>query len=125
MTKNIISIFASALFLFLLFLTEALFVSHQFEAFKTALHSLYYKIEDGSATTQDGESVRTLWRAQKNVLHVFIPHNDVVRMDYYLGEAVSYLYSGEYVLALAKAEVLVEICENLPATYKVSPENIF
>ena len=60
---------------------------------------------------------------EKN-LHSVIPHNDISYIDYWMGEAVSYIETKNFDDALSKIEVLITICEQIPQTYSVSLENI-
>ena len=69
--------------------------------------------------------MRALWDDKKSKLHIFVPHNDISYIDYWLSEACGLLYNGEYELALGKVEVLKEISKNLPDAYNVKFENIF
>ena len=69
--------------------------------------------------------MRALWDDKKSKLHIFVPHNDISYIDYWLSEACGLLYNGEYELVLGKVEVLKEISKNLPDAYNVKFENIF
>ena len=86
---------------------------------------LYDKIEEKTATREDAYAVRNLWTDKKSKLHIFIPHNDISYVDYWLSEACALIYRDEYDLALGKIEVLLEITRNLPDAYSVKLENIF
>lgn len=108
-----------------LFIFSEYYVSKQFEEFSVAVDALYSKVEDGSANREDGLAVRTLWNEKKSRLQIFVPHNDISYVDYWLSEACGLLYSENYELALGKLEVLKEITKNLPAAYDIRCENIF
>lgn len=108
-----------------LFIFSEIYIKTQFNEFSVALDTLYSKIEDKTATREDGTSVRTLWNDKKSRLQVFVPHNDISYVDYWLSEACGLLYNGEYELALGKIEVLKEITKNLPDAYCIRLENIF
>ena len=97
----------------------------QIDEFAVALDSLYEKIENETATREDGYAVRTLWTDKKSKLQILVPHNDISYVDYWLSEACGLLYNGNYELALGKVEVLKEIAKNLPDAYNVKFENIF
>lgn len=101
------------------------YLTRQFGEFSTALDALYTKIEDETATAEDGYAVRALWSDKKEKLHIFIPHNDISYVDYWLGECCGLLKNGNYELAIGKIEVLKEIAKNLPDAYTVRLENIF
>lgn len=101
------------------------YIDKQFREFNEAVDALYTKIEDKTANREDGYAVRTLWENKKEKLHVFLPHNDISYVDYWLNETCGLLYTGQYDLALGKAEVLKTISENLPGAYSLSIENLF
>ena len=100
------------------------YLNKQFDEFSTALDSLYVKVEEQTATREDGYAVRSLWDDKKSKLQVLVPHNDISYVDYWLNEACGLLYTGKYDLALGKIEVLKEICKNLPGGYSLKLENI-
>jgi len=108
-----------------LFIFAEWFLNKQFEEFSTALDSLYAKIEDETATREDGYAVKTLWADKKSKLQIVVPHNDISYIDYWLSEACGLLYNGHYDLALGKIEVLKEIAKTLPDAYRIKLENIF
>ena len=108
-----------------LFIFSEIYIKTQFTEFADALDTLYTKIEDKTATREDGTAVRTLWNDKKSKLQVLLPHNDISYVDYWLSEACGLLYNGEFELALGKIEVLKEISKNLPDSYRISLENIF
>lgn len=101
------------------------YIDKQFEEVSTALETLYDKIEDNTATREDGYAVREVWNSKKEKLHVFIPHNDISYIDYWLNEACGLIYNKNYELALGKIEVLIYVTEQLPDAYKLKFENIF
>ena len=101
------------------------YVTKQFNEFSDAVETLYEKTENKTANREDGFAVRTLWNAKKEKLHIFLPHNDISYVDYWLSEACGLIYNMNYELALGKLEVLKEIAKNLPDSYGLSLENIF
>lgn len=125
MVKTILSLLISAGLLAAAAIGEHIFVDKQFEIFGASLIALEDKVREESAVRGDAESVRTLWESKKKKLHAVIPHNDISYIDYWLGEAVSFTESKDYVQALSKIEVLLTLCEQIPQTYTLSFENIF
>jgi hypothetical protein len=97
----------------------------QFNQFYTALSCLYDKVEMQVATREDAFAVKSMWSDKKSKLHIFIPHNDISYIDYWLNETCGLIYVGNYDLALGKIEVLQEIAKNLPDAYSVKFENVF
>jgi len=125
MVKAISYTIAAILLCVGLFVFAEWFMNKQFEEFSTALDSLYAKIEDETATREDGYAVKTLWADKKSKLQIVVPHNDISYIDYWLSEACGLLYNGHYDLALGKIEVLKEIAKTLPDAYRIKLENIF
>lgn len=108
-----------------LFIFTEWYVDKQFKEFFDAVEVLYDKVENETANREDGFAVRTLWNDRKGKLQIFLPHNDISYIDYWLSEACGLIYNEEYSLALGKLEVLKEITKNLPDSYTLKPENIF
>lgn len=108
-----------------LFIFTEWYVTKQFLEFTVALETLYDKVDDKTANREDGFAVRTLWNDRKRKLNVFLPHNDIAYVDYWLNEACGLIYNERYELALGKLEVLKEIAANLPDSYTLKIENIF
>lgn len=125
MVKAIIYTVAAILLSVGLFIFTDWYVSKQFDEFSTALETLYDKIENETANREDGYAVKTLWSDKKEKLHIFVPHNDISYVDYWLNEACGLIYNQRYDLALGKIEVLIEISKNLPDAYGIKLENIF
>lgn len=125
MVKSIIYMLTALLLCVGLFIGVEIYVNKQFEEFSSALDELYKKTEDETANREDGYAVRTLWSDKKGKLHIFVPHNDISYIDYWLNEACGLIYNGEYELALGKIEVLKEIAKQLPDAYALKLENIF
>lgn len=124
MVKAICYTIAAILLCIGLFIFSEFYVTQQFSDFSAALDTLYSKVEDGTANREDGFAVRTLWNDKKSKLQLFLPHNDISYVDYWLSEACGLLYSEQYELALGKIEVLKEITKNLPGAYELRVENI-
>lgn len=108
-----------------LFFFSQWYMNKQFEEFSQALDALYTKVEEKTASQEDGYAVKTLWAEKKSKLHIFVPHNDISYIDYWLNEACGLLRKGEYELALGNVEVLKEIAKNLPDAYSIRLENVF
>lgn len=125
MVKSIIYTVVAIALCLGIFIGAQIYIDNQFKSFHGALESLYDKIENEEATREDAYAVREMWTDKKSKLNVFIPHNDVSYIDYWLSEACAFVYKGEYDLALANIEVLLEITANLPDAYSVKLENVF
>ena len=103
---------------------ESFFVEKQFNEFTVALESLYEKADEKEITKEDVLAVQKNWISKKRVLHMFIPHNEIKEIDLWLSEAVSFAKSENFEEVLSKIEVLLEMCEQIPNTFKLKPENI-
>lgn len=125
MVKSIIYTVVAFLVCLCLFIGVEIYLDRQFDEFHDALQTLYKKVEDRTANREDGYAVKEMWSDKKSKLHVFIPHNDISYIDYWLSEACGLIYCKEYDLALGKIEVLQEITKNLPDAYTLKLENIF
>lgn len=125
MVKAILSILLSLLLIVGAAVFEGWYVKKTFDDFSAQLETLYEKIEEESATRGDAEAVRLSWNDKKKSLHVWIPHNDISYIDYWLSEGLSLTETGNYDDARGKIEVLLEVCRNIPASYSFSFENIF
>ena len=125
MVKSIIYTATAILLCLALFIGVEIYLNKQFDEFHGALDTLYSKVEDESANREDGYAVREMWANKKRKLHIFIPHNDISYIDYWLNEACGLIYLKNYELALGKIEVLKEITKNLPGGYSLKIENIF
>ena len=82
------------------------------------------KTEAETANVEDAKAVRESWESKKEHLHVWIPHNDISRIDYYMSETVRLIAEQNYSLALSKLEVLTHLTKCLPDTYLPALENI-
>ena len=106
MVKSIIYTAAAIALCAALFIFTEHFVKTQFGEVERAASALYEKVESGDATEGDAQAVYGLWEQKKSRLHIFIPHNDIAQLDYYLGEAGGHIRNGENKEALAKLEVV-------------------
>ncbi len=125
MVKSLIAIAVSALLLFGAALFEWFYVEDQFEGFHEELMSLYLKTQDETASGEDAKAVQTAWEERKEHLHIWIPHNDISKVDDYMSETVRLVAEKEYPLALAKIEIMLHLSCCLPGTYRPGIENVF
>ena len=125
MVKSLIAIGVATLLLVGAAFFEWYFVEQQFERFEEELNTLYVKADNETASGEDAKAVQTSWEERKDKLNVWIPHNDISRIDDYMSETVRLIGEKEYSLALAKIEILTHLTKCLPDTYKPGLENIF
>jgi len=125
MVKNILSIIISAALLAAASLYEIFYLNYNFKSFGEELDSLYAKTEERVATAEDAEAVKISWDSKKAHLQIWVPHNDISYIDYWLNEALGLIYVGDYAAALPKIVVLIEICDKIPSSYFPNTENVF
>ncbi|MCI8500413.1 MAG: DUF4363 family protein [Clostridia bacterium] len=125
MVKSLICICVAALLLACGALCEWAILKNNFNEFQEELTALTRKLEEETANGEDAKAVQTSWEERKKRLHVWIPHNDVSRIDDYMSETVRLVTEGEYSLALAKVGIMSHLTECLPGTYLPHLENIF
>lgn len=125
MVKSLVAIAVSFALLLGAGIFEWKFVDREFTAFGEEVQTLFDKAEEGTACAEDARAVQTSWEARKKKLHVWIPHNDVNKLDDYMAEAVRLIGEKEYPLALAKLEILLHLSQCIPGTYRPQIENIF
>ena len=104
---------------------ELRFVNKTFDTFYDGLTGIYQKTENCTATHEDGTALQTFWEERKKILYIWLPHNLIDQVDYHLGEALGYLYQGNFEDSLPKFELLLDMAETIPRAYKLLPENIF
>ena len=64
------------------------------------------------------------WIEKKHVLHIFIPHSEIKEVDLWLSEAATLVRDKEWHDAISKIEVLKELSEQIPMSFKITLENI-
>ena len=104
---------------------EADFTKRQFEELSAVLEVLYEKTDAETAVEDDVYAVQKNWVDKKKYLHIFIPHNEIKEIDLWLAESVKLVRDKKWEDALSKIEVLKELTEQIPKTFRVSIENIF
>ncbi|MCQ2387421.1 MAG: DUF4363 family protein [Clostridia bacterium] len=124
MVKSIISTVIVALIFTCCAIYEANFTKRQFEEFNQVLEVLYEKVDEKTATEDDVYSVQANWVEKKKYLHIFIPHNEIKEIDLWLSESVKLVREEKWEDALSKIEVLRELSEQIPKTFRTSIENI-
>ena len=125
MIRTIVSIFITLAILVGVSAFELFYVEYTFKHFHEILLTLYDKVENASATYEDGLTVQNYWQRKKEILHIWVPHTALQEMDLHLDESIGYIYLQDYPNALPKLEVLIGLSENIPRSYKIGVPNIF
>lgn len=124
MVKTLISMLCVTAILIAGTVYESIFIKNKFDDFHGVLEVLYEKVDNETATQDDVYAVQNNWLDKKKALHVFIPHNDIKEVDLWLAESATLVRDKEWEDAISKIEVLLELSEQIPKTFKLSWENI-
>lgn len=124
MVKTLVSMLIALFILIFGALYENDFVSRQFVEMRSVLQVLYEKVDSQTATQDDVYAVQNAWIEKKKVLHIFIPHNEIKEVDLWLSESATLVRDKEWSDAISKIEVLTELTEQIPKTFKLSWENL-
>ncbi|MBE5750003.1 MAG: DUF4363 family protein [Clostridiales bacterium] len=124
MVRSIISMLCVAVLLVVGAIFESRFINNQFDDFHDVLEVLYEKIDDKDATQDDVYAVQENWLNKKKNLHAFIPHTEIKEVDLWLAETVTLVRDKEWTDAISKVEVLIELSEQIPKTFRLAFENI-
>ena len=122
--KNFLSILLSLALILGVAVFETIYLDRQFEEFGEVLETLYEKTELGIVNEEDEKAVQAVWEEKKTTLHILIPHTAMASIDAWLSEAKGYLHQGNLQEVLPKIEVLLNLCETIPASYKPFLQNI-
>ncbi len=125
MVKSILSILLAGLLLLGAALFEGVYVKEQFGGFGKEVAALICKAEEGNAQKADAEAVYASWEERRDKLHIWIPHNDIMRIDDYLAESIRGFEEEDDTRALEMLEIVLRLTETLPSTYLVSLPNLF
>ncbi len=125
MVKTVISVISVFIIILSASIFESLYIKNQFTQFNASLNVLYDKIEEESAVEEDVLYVQKKWIEHKRKLCAFIPHTEIKEVELWLSETVTLVKEEEWVDALSKVEVLIELSEQIPKTFVVSLETVF
>lgn len=125
MVKTFISMLVISVMLLVGAYFESNFINKQFDEFHDVLSILYVKVDEETAVMDDVYAVQNNWLDKKKWLHAFIPHNEIKEIDLWLSESATLVRDKEWSDAISKIEVLKELCEQIPKTFRISWENIF
>ena len=125
MVKTFLSMLIISVMLLVGSYFESNFINKQFNEFHEVLSVLYVKVDQETAVMDDVYAVQNNWLDKKRWLHAFIPHNEIKEIDLWLSESATLVRDKEWSDAISKIEVLKELCEQIPKTFRISWENIF
>lgn len=124
MVKSFVSMVCACIILITGAFFEDRYLHKEFEEFNGALVSLYQKVDEQTAVMDDVYAVQKNWLNKKKFLHAFIPHTEIKEVDLWLAEAVTLVRDKEWVDAISKIEVLIELTEQIPQTFEIRLSNI-
>ena len=124
MVRSIISMVCVSILLLVGAVVENHHIDKHFEEFHSVLEVLYEKVDSEVATQDDVYAVQQNWLKKKKTLHAFIPHNEIKEIDMWLAESATLVRDKEWQDAISKIEVLKELTEQIPQTFRLSLENI-
>ncbi len=125
MVKSIVSIICASVLVIAGAIFENYYISTNFNEVRTSLTCLYDKIENQTAVEDDVYAVQKQWINKKKNLHAFIPHAEIKEMDLWIAETVTLVGDKEWKDAISKVEVLIELTEQIPQSFKPTFGNIF
>lgn len=125
MVKTLVSMICVVAILFFGTMFEMNFINRQFGEFSLVVEQLYEKVDTQTATEDDVYAVQDNWLNKKKYLHAFIPHNEIKEMDLWLSESATLVRDEKWEDALSKLEVLKELAEQIPQSFRLSFANIF
>ncbi|MBR5439817.1 MAG: DUF4363 family protein [Clostridia bacterium] len=125
MVRSFISAIIVIAILFSISIGEQYLLRKNFGEFKESAVCVYKKIEDETAVKEDVLSLQKQWLQKKETLHLFIPHNDIKEVELWIAEACTLVENKEFLDALAKIDVVIELSEQIPKMYTFAPQNIF
>ena len=125
MVRSFISAIIVIAILFSISIGEQYLLRKNFGEFKESAVVVYKKIEDETAVKEDVLSLQKQWLQKKETLHLFIPHNDIKEVELWIAEACTLVENKEFLDALAKIDVVIELSEQIPKMYTFAPQNIF
>ncbi len=125
MVKSIISVLCALALVIAGAIYENIFITNNFNELNVSLTALYEKVETQTAVEGDVYAVQKQWLNKKKNLHAFIPHAEIKEIDLWLAESVTLVGDEKWEDALSKIEVLIELTEQIPQTFKPTLGNVF
>ncbi len=125
MFKSILSVVIVTSLIVVGAMVEGIYLKNSFNDLITIVDEISDKLENQTAVKDDVLSMQKLWIKKKQKLHIFIPHTEIKEIDLWISECVTYTQYKKYEDALAKCEVVKELCEQIPKSFEVKIQNLF
>ena len=103
---------------------ETFYVQKTLSEINVELTALYSKVESETATEESVSNVKEQWFKKKEMLHSFIPHNEIKEVDLWISETETLVKNKEYKDALSKINVCIQLTEQISKTFSLRIENI-
>lgn len=124
MIRSLIYILVSLAIICGLTFCEQSTLESSFNDLKREVAVIKEKAQSETVAEKDVKKLQDKWIKQKEILHVFIPHNEIKEVDLWLSECLYYSRKSDYAETNAKAEVLSELFEQIPKTFSFRIENL-
>ena len=124
MIKSIIYIAVTAAIIVTFSVLEQTTLRSSFKDLSAETAIIKTKAEEKTLTEKDVANLQKKWIKKKEVLHVYIPHNEIKEADLWISECLYYAKARDYKEAREKAEVIAELFEQIPKTFSLRTENI-
>ncbi len=125
MVKSVITVIVATAIIVAGAIWESVKLNQTFNELIVCIDEINLKLEEDTANKDDVLALQNLWIEKKEGLHVYIPHTEIKELDLWIAEAVTYVKYGKNDEAIAKLEVVKELCEQIPKTFSVKFENLF
>lgn len=125
MAKFLISVIVAAGIIVCGAVWENINLQKTFGEMITAIDEVTGKIYDDRAVEDDIRALKNLWIKKKESLHAYVPHTEIKEIDLWISECVANMRFGKKEEAVAKLEVVRDLCVQIPKTFSLKIENLF
>ncbi len=125
MVKNIVTAISAIIIFIAGIIFERFYVTNSFNELDERLDATRSKIVSEISTEDDLLALQKFWIEKKHGLHVFLPHTEIKEIDMWIAEAVILVSQQNFDEAVQKIDVVIELCEQIPSSFRFKFENIF
>lgn len=123
--KNILLIVASLSVILTLGLLEQGWITDTFNELETKTQQMIDECEDHTLTYESMQKTLDWWQEQKSTVHIYLRHDAIANLDYWLSEAQGHIKYGDYNLAAAQLAIALDASKTIPISFRFRMENIF
>ena len=124
MVKSFITVIIASLLIVVGAWVENYNVKKNFSALERLAQINQEKALQESITQADIDVFQDTWIDCKKTLHIWIPHNEIKEIELWVSEAVACVRNEKYPDVAEKLEVVIELCEQVPHTFRLQWSNI-